>query len=178
MKREELLNKVQEFKRKRDSLLDGLGSLDPEMLTARPLEGKWSILEIVEHMVIGEREVLMGLPEPSALRVYKRTIKNKLMLKIVMFVLGWRVKVKVPSKSMIPKGQTELRRIREMWDENQDWFRNYVEGCGQDDLKKAVFKHPVSGPIDVYQAVEMCFAHFESHRAQIDKLLELQGLKA
>lgn len=174
MNREGLLKKLQEFDRKRNSLLDGLESLDQETLTARPLEGKWSILEIVEHMAIAEREVLMGLPDPSELRVYKRNFKNKLMLKIVMFVLGRRIKVKVPSRTMIPEGQTELSMIAEIWDENQAWFRNYVEGCGPDDLKKAVFKHPVSGPIDVYQAIEMSFAHFESHRAQIEKLLQLQ----
>lgn len=175
---ESLKEKIARFDSIRTELLDDLQSLDEETLAARPLEGKWSILEIVEHMAIGEREVLMGLPEPSALRVYQRTFKNKLMLKVVMFVLGRRIRVQVPSKTMIPKGRTELSRIRDIWDENQAWFRNYVEGCEPGDLKKAVFKHPVSGPIDVYQAVEMCFAHFESHRAQIDKLRDVLGKTA
>ena len=175
---ETLNDKMARFERMRTELLDELRSRDPETLTARPLEDKWSVMEIVEHMAVAEREVLMGLPERSALKTYDRTLKNRLMLKVVMFVLGRRIKVKVPSRTMNPKGEADLRRIIEMWDESQKWLTDYVSGCSPEELRKAVFSHPVAGPIDVEQTVDMGMAHLESHRAQIEKLLELHGRKA
>jgi len=168
----ELKEKIARFEQMRTSLLDDLSQRPVDELTARPLEGKWSILEIVEHMAVAEREVLMGLPGRSDLTSFNRTLKNKLMLKIVMFVLGNRIRVKVPSRTMIPKGGASLEEIRAMWDESQGWFRDYVESCSEDELRNAVFKHPVSGPIDPVQAIDMSFAHFESHKAQIDRLID------
>ena len=169
----ELTEKMDRFEAMRLSLLEGLSEIPEDQLTARPMEGKWSILEIVEHMAVAEREVLMGLPGHSELTAFQRTFKNKLMLKIVMFVLGNRIRVKVPSKTMNPKGGTSLSEVRSLWDESQAWFRDYVRSLSEDELQNAVFKHPVSGPITPAQAMDMSFAHFESHRAQIDRLLEV-----
>ena len=168
-----LEERIEEFEAKRNALLDELASLDKAALEARPIEGKWSVIEIVEHMVIGEREVLLGLPDPGELKSYDRSLKNKLMLKVVMFVLGNRIRVKVPSRTMVPKGGAALADLRAKWDENQKWFREYVASSDEEVLRRAVFRHPVSGPIDVYQAVEMCHAHFDSHTDQIRRLLDV-----
>ncbi|QQS42577.1 MAG: DinB family protein [Acidobacteriota bacterium] len=172
-----LEEKMASFEEMRKGLLDELSSLPDEVLKTRPLEDKWSILEIVEHMAVAEREVLLGLPEYSEIRGFRRTFKNKLMLKVVMFVLGNRIRVKVPSKTMNPKGELSLADVRAAWDESQEWFRNYVAACDEEALRKAVFKHPVSGPIEPLQAVDMSIAHFKSHKAQIDRLLELSQAK-
>ncbi|MCO6511731.1 MAG: DinB family protein [Aridibacter famidurans] len=168
-----LREKMDSFEAMRTGLLDQLSSLPEDVLRARPLDDKWSVLEIVEHMAVAEREVLLGLPEFSEIKGYKRSFKNKVMLKVVMFVLGNRIRVKVPSRTMNPKGDVSLADVRAAWDESQDWFRNYVASCDEEALVRAVFKHPVSGPIDPIQAVDMSIAHFNGHKAQIDRLLEL-----
>ncbi len=166
---------MERFEEKRESLLRDLGGLEPALLEARPLEGKWSIIEIVEHMVVAEREVLMGLPDHGDLRDTTRSFRNKLMRLVVMFVLRNRIRVKVPSRTMLPNGGGQLEDLRRRWDENQAWFRSYVDSCDEQGLKRAVFKHPVSGPIDVHQAVDMSIAHLDSHTEQIRRLIELSG---
>lgn len=165
--------KMESFESMRTDLLDDLSRRPEEVLRATPFDGKWSILDILEHMVVAEREVLMGLPEYKDLPIFERTFKNKLMLKIVMFVLGNRIRVKVPSRTMNPKGGTSFEEIRASWDESQAWFRAYLESCDEEKLGRAVFKHPVSGPITPAQAVDMSLAHFENHRAQIERILEV-----
>ncbi|REJ79087.1 MAG: DinB family protein [Acidobacteria bacterium] len=167
-------HRISEFNSKRQALLDRLSDLDDDVLTSRPIEGKWSVIEIVEHMVVAEREVMMGLPEKDRIKVYNRSLKNKVMLKVVMFVLG-RIRVKVPSKTMLPKGEQDLTKLRALWDENQEWFRRYVESCDEAALENAVFKHPVAGPINVRQAVDMSIAHLDAHSEQIETLLKTIG---
>ena len=37
-------------------MLDEMEALDPAQLVAKPLPGKWSILEIIEHLAIAEAD--------------------------------------------------------------------------------------------------------------------------
>ena len=46
--------RLQSFNEKRGALLDEVGALDAAKLVAKPLAGKWSILEIIEHLVLAE----------------------------------------------------------------------------------------------------------------------------
>jgi uncharacterized damage-inducible protein DinB len=167
----ELSEKLQTFETRRNVLLEELSSIDPARLSARPDENRWSVIEIVEHMVVAEREVLMGLPDKSEMRVFKRSLKNKLMLKVVMFVLG-RIRVKVPSETMNPRGSVDLGELRAKWDESQQWLIRYIDSCDDEGLEQAVFKHPVSGPINVEQVVDMGIAHLDAHTRQIRTLLD------
>lgn len=168
-----LREKIDEFEKKRISLLDEVEALDETRLRARPIEGKWSILEIIEHLVIAEREVLGGLPKYDALADQRQSLRNGLMYRVVMFVLRYGIPVKAPSKKMLPQSELSLADLRRRWDENQQWFRTLVEMLDEEGLKKAFFRHPVSGPININQAVEMSLAHIDSHTRQIRERLEL-----
>ena len=52
---------------------------------------EWSILEIIEHLILAERAVLQGLPEPSRLSERERRLKHRFGYVIVMFVLTQRL---------------------------------------------------------------------------------------
>ncbi len=170
-----LLRKIEEFENKRSSLLNEIASLDEEKLNARPIGGKWSVLEIIEHLVIAEREVLGGLKDYEILENRQQSFKNGIMYRLVMFVLKVGIPVKVPSKKMLPKNKLSFEDLRKKWDENQEWFRGYLERSDEEGLKKAVFEHPVSGPINVEQAIEMSIAHIDNHTGQIKKRLDLMS---
>lgn len=64
MTREKLLQILEESNRERLFLLDEVQALDAENLTAKPQPDLWSILEIVEHLVVAEKEALSNLPDP------------------------------------------------------------------------------------------------------------------
>ena len=88
----------------RRRLLDEVERLEPERLTAKPLPGKWSILEIVEHLVVGDREVLQGLPNPSALVDRRRRLRDRAGYRMVMFVLACHIPAKVPHQMKLEPG--------------------------------------------------------------------------
>ena len=58
-------------------------------------------------------------------------------------------------------------------DENQAWMRAYVAGLGPEGFRRAVFEHPVAGPLTVEQAVRMDQVHLETHVRQIRRLQRL-----
>jgi len=155
---------------RRRALLDEVEALSAERLTAKPLPGKWSILEIVEHLVIAERDVLQNLPEPSQLVDRPRRLKAHVSYPLVMFVLKHGIPAKVPSPRMVPTGNASLAALRRQWDENHQWLRAYVDGLERDDFGKAVFEHPIAGPMTVEQTIRMGLVHLETHIREIRRL--------
>jgi hypothetical protein len=165
--------RLQQFNEKRGALLDEMGGLDPAKLVAKPLAEKWSILDIIEHLVLAERAVLQGLPEPSQLRERERRLKHRFGYGIVMFVLKCGIPVRVPSPAMVPQGDRSLAELRRRWDENQEWLRAYIGSLDRKGFRRAVFEHPVAGPLSVEQAVHMDQVHLDTHVRQIRRLQRL-----
>jgi DinB superfamily len=158
---------------RRRALLADVEALSAERLTAKPLPGKWSILEIVEHLVLAERAVLQNLPEPSQLVGRPRGLKARVSYPMVLFVLKYGIPVEVPSPRMVPTGRASLPDLRRAWDESQQWLRSYVDGLDRRGLARAVFAHPVAGPLTPAQAIRLGRVHLETHARQIGRLVAL-----
>lgn len=82
-----LENRLQAFDDTRRSVLDEMEALDPALLVAQPIPGKWSMIEIVEHLVLAERAVFRGLPDPRRLEEKPRDFGNRVRYALVLFIL-------------------------------------------------------------------------------------------
>jgi uncharacterized damage-inducible protein DinB len=153
----------------RRALLESLDSLSGEELRTRPHPGAWSILEILEHLVVSEAAILQGLPPRAELVDRPRNLSNRIKLLVVMAVLRWRIPVKVPSRRMLPTGQRSLDELRTQWDEHLTWLGAFVAEAG-DAASGACFSHPVAGPVTLIQALRMDLLHLRTHQRQIARL--------
>ena len=164
----ELRDKFERYDRSRRALLNDLANLNDEQPKGKPGPSEWSILQIVQHMVLAEREVMQYLPEPKELIHRKRGLRARIFYVVVLLILRWNIRVPVPSKGMVPDGNTSLSELRQQWDENLRWFKGYLDSLGLEDLKRAVFSHPVAGPLTGPQAGTLAQYHFEAHLRQIN----------
>ena len=105
----ELLSQIDRLDIDRRALLDELTKLSDDALSRKPTSDRWSILEIVEHMVLAERQVLGGLSDSVESIEKPRSLRSRLIYPAVMFVLWRRIPVKVPSRRMLPKGESSLQ---------------------------------------------------------------------
>jgi len=165
-----LQNLVDRIDQKRRALLERVSQMDPEQLTANPVEGKWSILQIIEHLVISERDVMPGLSNPADLVPGKKNFKDRALFRLVMVILRSPIPVKTPSRGMVPRGKKSLDELRAMWDQNHEWLRSFVAGLDQSGESAAVFSHPVAGPLSPEEALRMLDVHLTRHIKQIDGL--------
>ena len=159
--------RLQRFDRTRQHLMEEMSTLDAARLNATPMPGKWSILQIVEHLVVAERAVFLGLPNPLDLVARTRGVGHHLRYALVMSVLSLGVPVRVPSPTMVPRGGHELGALGRMWDENQLWLRRVAERLGSEVARAAVLVHPIAGPLTVAQGVRMGHVHVDGHIRQI-----------
>ena len=170
-----LEQRLRAFNEMRGALLDEMEALSPATLSARPLAGKWSILEIIEHLVLAERAVFNGLPDPSRLVERERGVGHRLRHLLVMFILRSPIRVDVPSPAMVPRGDRSLVQLRSLWDENQDWLTSCIDRLGPTGIQRAVLEHPVAGPLSIEQAVQMGQVHVDRHVRQIRARERLLG---
>ena len=165
--------RVQEWGGRRHTLIDNVEKLSPERLVAKPLPGKWSVIEIVEHLVRADRDVLQDLPSPADLVDRRRGLKDRVRYPLVMFVLACHIPAKVPSPRMLPQGGAALPDLRRQWEEMHQWLRSYAEGLDRHALTRAVFAHPIAGPLTLEQALHMGGLHLATHSRQIRRLESL-----
>lgn len=154
--------------RVRRDLVRELEAMDPALLGARPRPGKWSIQEIVEHLVLAERAFLKGLERGTP--PGPRSLKHALAYPMVMFILRWDIPVKVPSRAMVPTGERGFAELREAWDANHRALREFVAGLDPASARRPVTVHPVAGPMDARRAVVMLDVHLRRHARQIRRL--------
>ena len=165
-----LKDQIEHYDQKRKALLNELGQLSDDQLRKRIGPRKWSLLEIVQHMVLAETYVLQNLPNPNELIDRKRGLREWLSYWLVFFVLRWRIPVPVPSEGMVPDGKPSLRDLQQKWDQNLHWLTSYVASIRPADLTRAVFSHPVTGPLTLAQAGRLAQLHYDAHLKQINKV--------
>jgi uncharacterized damage-inducible protein DinB len=169
----ELRDQLEIYDQHRNALLDDLEKLNDEQLRRKPGPDNWSLTEIVQHLVLSEREVLQDLPELKDLTALKRGFRARLSYAMVLAVLRWTIPAPVPSDGMVPDGNPSLSEMHLQWDENLSWLREYLDTLRQEDSQRAVFRHPIAGPMTVGQTIHLAMLHFDVHLRQIKKVKSL-----
>lgn len=160
-----------EIGRCRQDILRMARGLDSDSLHARRGGETWSILDVVEHLVLSEASVLQGFPDEFPDEPPGQTVKNRVLFFVVMFILRFRIPVKASSGGMVPRRKNDLEELAEQWDANHRWIRGFFEGLNKAGMRKAVFSHRVSGPLTPGQALAVLRVHMERHLGQIQRLV-------
>ncbi len=165
------LARLDTIENQKSQLLERVAALPAAQLHHRPTDDSWSILEIVEHMILAEDHVFRGMPTPASLPHRKRTPGNYLFYLMVLGILRFKIPVSVPARDMRPAGKLDLDTLVKRWHANHTWLRAYIAQQDDEGLKKAVFTHPASGPMSTRQMFAMMEAHMDRHVEQINKRL-------
>lgn len=168
-----LEDRIRSIERKRSGLLDAADAMDPELLTGRPRPGKWSVLEIIEHLVLAEEDVFVGFDDLTPPAAESRRLKHRVWYVIVMFVLRYDIPVAAPSDAMLPSGQRSLAELRPRWEDNHRRLRQHVDGLAPAAARRPVCRHPIAGPMTIGQALRMLDVHLDRHIRQIRALERL-----
>ncbi len=165
-----LIDRLRSIDARRMALLDRVAALDDAVLHRKPSPNAWSIIEIIEHLVVAERHVLGDVHQLAAAPALERSLKNRIRYRIVMFVLRAGIPVRAPSRAMLPKGGQTFAELRRQWDEQYLLLERYIASLDAQSATRAIFRHPVAGALPVAEAIAMLDAHLARHDAQIARL--------
>jgi hypothetical protein len=164
--------RLQSIETKRIRLQQRISGLEPHVVTARPRPDKWSILEIVEHLVLSERAVFGPLDGLEQRTPRERSLRNRALYWVVMFILRFDIPVKVPSAALIPEGTRSVGSLWAQWESSHASLRRWVEASDTGMRRHALFSHPVAGPMTMADTLRMLDVHLDRHSRQIDGLVQ------
>ena len=159
--------------KKYTKLLQDLSSLTDEALNFKAGADKWSIVEVIEHLVMAEENMLAqltGAASAATLDPQDRSAKN---FHIVIKVMTKDIPVDVPDESMEPHGQFPLEELLGRWDDTRQKTRAYIDGINSGNAGDLVYRHPFAGPLDMAETLRFIDVHFDNHMRHIDKIKAL-----
>jgi len=157
--------------KKYGKLLQHLNPLSDDVLYFKAQADKWSIVEVIEHLVVAEENMLAqltGAPSAAPLDPQDRSAKN---FHIVIKVMTRDIPVDVPDESMEPHGRFSLPELLGRWDGTRQKTRAYIGGINSEKAGDLVYRHPFAGPLDMAETLRFIDVHFDNHMRQIDRII-------
>lgn len=166
--------KFDSLKLKREALLEHLGSLSTDVTSFKAGSDKWSIVEVVEHLVIVEKDLLrqLSVNVPTSTLDIKSKIPQK--HQTVIKVMERDIAVDVPDESMEPQGSLSLDELLNQWDDIRKKIQRTLSEMKSENKDNLVYQHPFGGPLDIVEALQFVDVHFDNHIRHIDRILDLK----
>jgi hypothetical protein len=159
----------------RVSLLATLATLHESKLSSNPVIGKWSINQILTHLLTSEQLTLAYLKKKS-LGIDK--LRNSgLWESVRMFLLKWSqrfpiLKYNAPKHLLANTPEAlPLDELARRWSHSRIELNHFLDSISDKDLHKLIYKHPVAGRFDVIQCLTFMREHYHHHLPQIKRLL-------
>jgi hypothetical protein len=158
-----------------DEFLADLEAMSPEQRTFRPGGEAWSPVMVAHHLALVE----IGAAERMVARQVglkrRRRLRQKLFYPIVHFVLRSSLRVKVPSRRMLPDSEVGFEDVRRQWQAAREAIRSALESLRPEEVCEEAFRHPIAGPVDFAEGIGLALEHVDHHRRQIDRIRSSPG---
>ena len=159
------------LKLKLETLLQLLDSHTDEVLSFKAGPDKWSIVEVVEHLVIAEegllKELSTNIPDSTLDPEAKTPEKHQIVIK----VMERDIEVDVPHESLEPHGRIALEDLLNQWNDIRQKLPGLLAEIKPEKQGDPVFRHPYGGPLNLSDTLQFFEVHFDNHMRHIDRIL-------
>jgi uncharacterized damage-inducible protein DinB len=157
----------------RKKILEIITSVPEKKLFHQP-NNKWSISQILTHIILSERISLQYMRKKS-LGISDLTYSGWWEeIKSALLTLSQRIpfKYKAPQIPAInAPSNLSLAEIKNQWSTVRDELKVFLTGIEDKDVGKKIYKHPLAGRLNVIHAVSFMKEHVNHHWYQIKRLL-------
>lgn len=163
-----MLAELEKRKQEMTGLLEGWS---PARLEFRPNPDSWSALEVVDHIIRTESNIMsrarIGLQSPHSIGLRDRA--GYLLLDRI-FRSQRRVKVPSSVATVLPGPDLDLRTLLPHWDVVRQELGELVTAVDSRLLDQGIFRHPVSGWMSLPQVISFFSVHIVHHGYQLERL--------
>lgn len=146
--------------------------LTEEKLNQAPEPGKWSMLEVVAHILSSEsrslgylKKKMLGINE-----VKKARLKSSLGSGLLKVALRLPLKYKAPKVLDNPNGPYKPDEMIKEWEQVRVELKELLTKISDEHINKQIFKHPSAGKMNIVQAMGFLNLHLKRHLAQVRKV--------
>lgn len=163
-----------ELERQRIDILNRVKDLSEEKLNYAP-PGKWSINQILTHILVAEQLSVMYMKKKSLGSGQLQNSGLSAACRIIVLQASQRIpaiKFKAP-KVVVDHTPPAfpLNELAVQWETHRQKLKAFLESIDEKNKRKLIYKHPVAGMLDARQAVVFFREHIIHHWPQIKRLL-------
>lgn len=171
-----LRSKFLQMEAELDKLVRDLSDISDEKLKAKPIDGGWSVSDVMQHLIMVEKGSMAYVRKKSSYPdSFKKadwsSVFRKASLKFFLYA---------PFKFKAPKivNETKFNEDADMEDLVEEWrairvqMMNFLEEMPDEYMDKLIFRHAFAGRLTLDGMLLFIRDHFRRHRKQIDRLLK------
>ena len=167
--------KLEQLEHATNKLLAAAEALGPDAAKA-PAPGSWSANQVVHHLFFIESNIIQYVQKKmrSEALLPKVGLLTQLRVKLVRLLLrlpGLRFKAPRGVATLTDTGEVPtLPELRESWQALRRQLERLLNEFPSRQLNRAVFPHPRSGRITIYQVMEHLVDHLLHHQQQLNRI--------
>lgn len=158
-----------QFEASRLDLFAYVDTIPEEKLHFKKSEDVWSPIQIMNHVADAEE---------SSVKYMNKKLKHtttwnesgwKASMRYALLKLSFYLpfKYKAPSVLKAPDNHLSLQETKDNWEKIRADMSLLLESLNEKQVKAELFKHPIVGRMNIYQALSFMHAHLDRHKAQV-----------
>ena len=158
----------------RIKLFATLKSIPPEKLQQSP-EGKWSVHQILSHLITAEKlsvmylhKKILGIKEADDTGLWEE-------VKILLLQVSQRLPLKFKAPQNVVDNtplHLNFNEITTDWEKTRAELKALLEKLDDTQIKRKIYKHFFAGRLNIQHALIFLREHIIHHQAQINRLLK------
>jgi hypothetical protein len=149
----------------RGELLNAVNGLSDEQLNAQPETGRWSIIQVLDHLYLMERAITKSISDKL-----KSDESIPAVDKPIELTLNRKMKVQAPPFVTPSESYQTLSEVKEKLSESRKAFVHVVDHAKEIDLEQKSFTHPLFKDLSLKQWIPFVGLHEKRHLLQIEEL--------
>lgn len=163
----------------RRQLFDELRKLTPQQLAHKSEPQRWSVIQVLEHVLQAERGSLAYIRKKNqAESLPKSGIGAWLRSTTLQLALRSPFRFPVPEVMSDPANDRSLPEIGDQWEKCREGLTALLKELPDSRIKVLLYRHPIAGYLNILQALNFLHAHFSRHAGQIYRILAQQKFPA
>lgn len=140
-------------------------------LAYRPTPSAWSTAEVFNHLVKTEAGILTAAQE-GVLRLHRIGLRDQLGYLFIERIFRSDRRVKVPDSAaqVLPDQNPDLRAVFVQWQTVREDLGHFYKQLSPKQLRAGIFRHPVSGWMDMPRILGFFSVHMVHHSFQLARL--------
>lgn len=162
--------------KKMNLLFEELKVYSEAQLNRKPTPDKWSVIQVMHHLLLAERSSLSYLQKKLSFNPeLKRTgVGTRFRSMLVWASLNAPIKFKAPdavSGENLPQEAGFWDTIKQ-WQAQRKELKTFLSKLPPSRLKEEIYKHPFAGRLGAYGMLDFFEWHFDRHHKQIRRIVK------
>lgn len=159
------------LEKQKHDLLHDLSTWSAVRLAYRASDDQWSALQMLDHIMRTEREILRVVYQNEG-KIRRVGITDRLRTRFLKSIFETDRRVKVPSSAslVLPAGDSSLSALSEEWDDIRATLAGNIDRLLATHSRKAIFRHPVGGWMDMPSVLDFLSVHLHHHAFQLERI--------